>query len=119
LLKETTWGKDAHLVRQQAYRDSGTDVSRMPVTTNAEVWADMIDNAKNENLAETYKRLQTGLVPSNWPICPGWGDMEAWMNEQDIYGKIERGELNAADVAPELEAKANEFRDAWIAKIPQ
>jgi multiple sugar transport system substrate-binding protein len=122
LLKETTWGKDANLIRQQAYRDAGADVSRMPVTTNAEVWQDLIDNARNDNFKQLFQALQSqsdGFVPSNWPVSPGWGDIEAWINEQDIYGKIERHEINPSDVAAELNAKAKELKDAWIANMPQ
>jgi multiple sugar transport system substrate-binding protein len=119
LLKQTTWGEEANLVRQQAYRDAGANVSRMPVTTNRNVWNDLIENAATENLAETYARLQTGLVPSNWPLSPAWGDIEAWIIEQDVYGKIERREINAADIAPELNEKAKELKNAWIANIPQ
>jgi multiple sugar transport system substrate-binding protein len=121
LMKETTWGKDANLIRQKAYRDVGLNLSRFPATANAAVWQDLVDNATNENfkqLLSTLQKQSPGFVPSNWPVAPGWGDVEAWINEQDIYGKIERHEINPNDVTAELTAKANELKDAWIKNMP-
>ena len=48
------------------------------------------------------------IVPSNWPVAPGWGTIEAYYNSNGIDGKILRGELTAADVAAELQAVADQ-----------
>jgi multiple sugar transport system substrate-binding protein len=118
LLKDTCWGIDANLVRQQSYRDTGVSVSRMPVNSSQVLWDDLMDHA-NDNLKETYKRIQAcNFVPSNWTYSPAWGELEAWINEQDIYGRMERREISPADVAPEMHAKARELKDAWLANNP-
>ena len=59
------------------------------------------------------------FVPSNWPVCPGWGEIESYYNSNDIDGKILRGELSAADVAAELEEVANRGRDNYLASIAE
>lgn len=119
LLKWTTWGEEANLIRQQAYRDAGANISRMPVTSNAKVWQDLIDNAQRDDFKNMFTVLRdANLVPSNWPVAPGWGSIEAWMNEQDIYGRIDRREISPADVAAELDQKANELAQEWINNIP-
>jgi multiple sugar transport system substrate-binding protein len=120
LMKMTTWGKEANLVRQKAYRDAGVKASRMPVTQNREVWSDLIDNAPDDNFKALYTRLMNdSMIPSNWPVSPAWGDIERWINEQDIYGRIDRRELNPADVMNELNAKAKELKEEWLANMPR
>lgn len=118
LLKYMTWGKEAMLKRQEATRAANVPVTRLPVTRNAEVWADLIDNAQREDLKAFYARL-TDLIPSPWPVAPGWDAFQTWVNEQDIYGKLDRREIAPADIAAELEKKANEIKDAWLADLPQ
>lgn len=117
LLKWTSWGEDAMLARQQAYRDAGANVSRMPVTSNQKVWDDLINNTDREDLKALYGNL-TDLVPSPWPVSPGWDAIQTWINEQDIYGKIDRREVSPADVMNELNSKANQLKDEFISNIP-
>ena len=118
LAKWMCWGPQAALKRQETYRANNCSVSRMPVVSTPEVWQDLVDHA-DENIKGFYQAILdrgVGFVPSNWPICPGWGDAESYYNSNDIDGKILRGEISAADVAQELETKANECRDEWLAK---
>ena len=117
LLKWTTWGEEAMLSRQQAYRDAGANVSRMPVTGNQAAWDDLISNATRDDLKELYVRLND-LVPSPWPVSPGWDDIQNWINEQDIYGRLDRREIAPADVAAELNTKANELKEEFIQRLP-
>ena len=113
LQKWTSWGADAALIRQKAYREVGAPLSRMPVITNEEVWADIIENAPNEDFKAFYARL-TDIVPSPWSIAPGWGEFFAWAAEEDIWGKLDRRELKPADIAVELNTRINEFKQQYL-----
>ena len=104
-----SWGPKAALCRQATYRSLGYAVSRMPVVSTPEVWQDLVDNA-TDDLKGFYEAILTrgvNFVPSNWPVAPGWSTIEAYYNSNDIDGAILRGELSAADVAPELQAVAD------------
>jgi multiple sugar transport system substrate-binding protein len=121
LAKWMSWGPMAALKRQETYRSLGYPVSRMPVVSTPEVWQDLVDNA-DDTIKGFYEAVLTrgvNFVPSNWPVCPGWGEIEAYYNSNDIDGKILRGELNAADVAAELEEVANRGRDNYLASIAE
>ena len=117
LAKWMAWGPQAALKRQETYRSLGYPVSRMPVVSTEEVWQDLADNAE-ENMKPFYENVGN-IVPSNWPICPGWGEIDSYYNTNDINGKILSGELAAADVAAELEEVANRARDNFLASIGQ
>ncbi len=109
LAKWMSWGPKAALCRQATYRSLGYAVSRMPVVSTPEVWQDLVDNA-TDDLKGFYEAILTrgvNFVPSNWPVAPGWSTIEAYYNSNDIDGAILRGELSAADVAPELQAVAD------------
>ncbi len=112
LAKWMSWGPQAALKRQETYRSLGYSVSRMPVVSTEEVWQDLVDNA-SEAMKPFYENIGN-VVPSNWPICPGWGDIESYYNTNDIDGKILRGELSPSDVAEELETYANNAAKAWL-----
>ena len=112
LAKWMSWGPQAALKRQETYRSLGYSVSRMPVVSTEEVWQDLVDNAKPA-MVPFYANIGN-VVPSNWPICPGWGDIESYYNTNDIDGKILRGELSPSDVAEELETYANNAAKAWL-----
>jgi len=117
LAKWMSWGPQAALKRQETYRALGYAVSRMPVVSTPEVWQDLYDNC-TEDLKPFFEGVLTrgvNFVPSNWPVCPGWSEIESYYNSNDIDGKILRGEIEAADVAEELETVANNARDAWLA----
>lgn len=118
LLKYMTWGEEGTLVRQQATRDAGVPVTRLPVINSEAVWQDLIDNADRDDLKELYARMDN-LVPSPWPVSPGWDMIQTWLNEQDIYGKIDRREISPADVAAEVNAKAEEIKNEWLSNLPQ
>lgn len=110
LSKWMSWGPQAALKRQETYRSLGYPVSRMPVVSTPEVWQDLVDNA-TEDVKPFFEAVLTrgvNFVPSNWPVAPGWGTIEAYYNNNDIDGKILRGELSAADVAAELQAVADQ-----------
>lgn len=112
LAKWMAWGPQAALARQASYRENGFSVSRMPVVSTPEVWADLADNA-NDNIKGFYQNIGN-IVPSNWPIAPGWGEIETYYNTNEIEVKILNGELSAADVAAELEEVANRARDNYL-----
>ena len=121
LAKWMSWGPMAALKRQETYRSLGYPVSRMPVVSTPEVWQDLVDNA-DDTIKGFYEAVLTrgvNFVPSNWPVCSGWGEIEAYYNSNDINGKILRGELSAADVAAELEEVANRGRDNYLASIAE
>ena len=121
LAKWMSWGPMAALKRQETYRSLGYPVSRMPVVSTPEVWQDLVDNA-DDTIKGFYEAVLTrgvNFVPSNWPVCPGWGEIESYYNSNDINGKILRGELSAADVAAELEEVANRARDNYLASIAE
>lgn len=115
LAKWMSWGSMAALKRQETYRATGNAVSRMPVVTTEAVWQDLVDNAA-DNIKGFYENVRS-IIPSSWQVAPGWGQFETWMNENDIYGKIERGELNPADLTEELTTRANQFKDEYIAAL--
>lgn len=112
LAKWMTWAPQAALKRQETYREVGASVSRMPVVSTEEVWQDLADNAA-DNLKGFYENIGN-IVPSNWPVSPGWGEFETYYNGNDILGQILRGEISAADVAGELEEMANQARDNYL-----
>ena len=115
LAKWMSWGPMAALKRQETYRALGYSVSRMPVVSTEAVWKDLADNAP-EKLKGFYGNLGS-IVPSNWPVAPGWGEIETYYNTNDIDGKILRGEVSAADLASELEEVANRARDNFLASL--
>ena len=119
LAKWMSWGPMAALKRQETYRSLGYPVSRMPVVSTPEVWQDLVDNADDsvKGFYEAVLNRGVNFVPSNWPVCPGWSEIEAYYNSNDIDGRILRGELSAADVAEELETVANKARDNYLASI--
>lgn len=121
LAKWMSWGPMAALKRQETYRSLGYPVSRMPVVSTPEVWQDLVDNADDtiKGFYEAVLSRGVNFVPSNWPVCPGWGEIESYYNSNDIDGKILRGELSAADVAAELEEVANRGRDNYLASIAE
>ena len=121
LAKWMSWGPMAALKRQETYRSLGYPVSRMPVVSTPEVWQDLVDNADDtiKGFYEAVLNRGVNFVPSNWPVCPGWGEIETYYNSNDINGKILRGELSAADVADELEQVANRARDNYLASIAE
>ena len=121
LAKWMSWGPMAALKRQETYRSLGYPVSRMPVVSTPEVWQELVDNADDtiKGFYEAVLSRGVNFVPSNWPVCPGWGEIEAYYNSNDINGKILRGELSAADVAAELEEVANRGRDNYLASIAE
>ena len=121
LAKWMSWGPMAALKRQETYRSLGYPVSRMPVVSTPEVWQDLVDHADDsvKGFYEAVLNRGVNFVPSNWPVCPGWGEIEAYYNSNDINGKILRGELSAADVAAELEEVANRGRDNYLASIAE
>ncbi len=121
LAKWMSWGPMAALKRQETYRSLGYPVSRMPVVSTPEVWKDLVDNADDtiKGFYEAVLNRGVNFVPSNWPVCPGWGEIEAYYNSNDIDGKILRGELSAADVAAELEEVANRGRDNYLKSIAE
>jgi ABC-type sugar transport system, periplasmic component len=116
LLKWLTWGEEALLCRQAANREMGLSVSRLPATKNEAAWKDLIDNTAREDLKALYGSL-TDVVPSNWPVAPGWGLIETWINENEIYAKIDSREITPAEIASELNQKANELKDQWLAEL--
>ncbi len=115
LAKWMAWGPMAALKRQETYRSLGYSVSRMPVVSTPEVWQDLVDNA-SDSLKPLYANIGS-IVPSNWPICPGWSEIDIYYNSNDIDGKILRGEISAADVAAELEEVANRARDNYLKSL--
>ncbi len=117
LLKYMTWGEEAMLCRQAATRVAGVPITRLPVTKNEAAWKDLIDNTEREDLKAFYSRL-TNLIPSPWPVSPGWDAIQTWINEQDIYGRLDRREVAPADIAAELNKKANEIKDEWLSNLP-
>ena len=48
---------------------------------------------------------------------PGWSAWWAWTFEQDIWGKLERGEASADDLEKQMENKMNYFYDEAMRKI--
>ncbi len=118
LQKWTSWGKEACENRLAGYKEAGAPVSRLPVITNKEVWKQIIDTAPNEAMKAYYEHL-TDIVPSPWPIAPGWGDFDAWMGDQDMIGQIERREVRPEDVVEELNDKLNEFKEKDVELIKE
>lgn len=119
LQKWTSWGAEAGHYRLEGYKEAGMTVaSRMPVTQNAEVWQEYIDFTNDESLKQTYEVWQkTKIVPLVHSVAPGFGDFDAWMVENDIWGQLDRREVDPADVAAEMTEKANEFRDLYLENI--
>lgn len=119
LQKWMTWGKEADLNRLEGYKEAGLTVSsRMPVISNQEVW-DAVDNfTARDDIKETYKRL-TNIVPSVSSVAPGWNDFNTWADENGIWAQLDNREVTPAEMADTLTQKANEFRDAWLANLPQ
>lgn len=114
LQKWTSWGKEATLNRLAGYAEAEAPISRLPVSTNEEIWAAVIEQAP-DHMKPFYEHLGTvNVVPSPWPIAPGWGEFEAWMGEQDLIGQVERRELRPEDIVEELNAKANEIKQEWL-----
>ncbi len=119
LSKWMSWGPQAALKRQETYRSLGYAVSRMPVVSTPEVWQDLLDNAADDMKPFFEGVLTRGVdfVPSNWQFAPGWSTIETYYNNNDIDGKIVRGELSAADVAAELQAVADQAVIDELAKL--
>lgn len=119
LQKWTSWGEEACLNRLEGYKQAGvTMVSRMPVINNQKVWDAVSDFTDREDIKEVYKRL-TNIVPTVGSVAPGWSQFDTWANENGIWTQLDNREVTPAEMADTLTEKANEFRDEWLASIPQ
>lgn len=116
LQKWTSWGKEACLNRYAAYKEAGLEaISRMPVITNQEVW-DVVDNfTDREDFRAVYDHL-TDVVPTCGSVAPGWSQFDTWCNENEIWAQLDNREITPAEIAAEMEQKANEFRDEWLSQ---
>lgn len=118
LQKYMTWGPEAAMQLAPGYQKADAKVSRLPVITYQEAWDSINEYTDREDLKEIYSHL-TDVVPSNWQTAPGWAEFDAWMAENDINGQLDRREITPAEIAPELEKKANELAAEWIANMPE
>ena len=119
LQKWVTWGREACLNRMEGYQEAGVPVvSRMPVINNEEVWKAVSDYTDRKDIIETYKRL-VDIVPNPGSVAPGWNEFNIWTDENTIWGKLDNREITPAEIADTLTEKANEFKEQWIANLPQ
>ncbi len=119
LQKWITWGKEAALNRMEGYKEAGVPVvSRMPVINNAEVWEAVNSYTDREDIKAVYAGL-TDVVPTVASVAPGWGLFENWANENGIWAQLDNREVTPAEMADTLTQKANEFKDQWLASIPE
>jgi len=118
LQKWTSWGKEACLNRYEGYADAGlTVVSRMPVITDPEVWDVVKAFTDREDIKAVYDGL-TDVVPTVGSVAPGYSEFDAWMTENGIWEQLDTREIAPADIAAELTEKANQFKDEWLANMP-
>ncbi|MDF2540374.1 MAG: hypothetical protein K0S47_92 [Herbinix sp.] len=118
LQKWVTWGKQACLNRMEGYKAAGVPVvSRMPVINNQEVWDVVNGYTDREDIKEVYARL-TDVVPTVASVAPGWSLFDTWMNENGVWAQLDNREVTPAEMADTLTQKANEFKDQWLANLP-
>lgn len=126
LQKWMMWGKDACLNRFEGYKEAGVVViSRMPVITNEEVWttassyADEVNPSRdNSDIKALYEHLRSvNILPTPWSTAPGYPDFEQWLNENDIWGQLDRYEITPAEIADEMTQTANKCKDDWLARV--
>ena len=119
LQKWTSWGVEACLNRLEGYKEAGVPiVSRMPVINNEKVWEAVSAYTDREDIKELYARLDN-IVPTVGSVAPGWGQFDTWMNENGIWAQLDEREVTPAEMADMLTEKANEFKDEWLANMPQ
>lgn len=126
LQKWMMWGKEACLNRFEGYKEAGVAViSRMPVITNEEVWAaaasyadEVNPNRDNSDIKALYDHLRSvSIIPAPWSSTPGYPEFERWLNENDIWGQLDRYEITPAEIADEMTQTANRFKDEWFARV--
>ena len=126
LQKWMMWGKEACLNRFDGYKEAGVAViSRMPVISNEEVWAaagsyadEVNPNRDNSDIKALYEHLRSvNILPAPWSSTPGYPEFEQWLNENDIWGQLNRYEVTPAEMADELTQTANKFKDDWFARV--
>jgi multiple sugar transport system substrate-binding protein len=119
LQKWTSWGEEACLNRLEGYKEAGVSiVSRMPVINNTKVWDAVSSYTDREDIKAVYAKL-TDIVPTVGSVAPGWGQFDTWMNENGIWAQLDEREITPAEIADTLTEKANEFKDEWLANMPQ
>lgn len=119
LQKWTSWSEEACLNRMEGYKEAGvTVVSRMPVIDNEKVWDAVSSYTDREDIKELYLRLDN-IVPTVGSVAPGWGQFDTWMNENGIWAQLDERVVTPAEMADTLTQKANEFKDQWLANMPQ
>lgn len=119
LQKWTSWGKEACMNRYEAYKEAGLEaVSRMPVISNTEVWDVLKGFTDREDFHAVYDHL-TDIVPTCSSVAPGWAQFDTWCEENEIWAQLDNREITPAEIAAEMEQKANEFRDEWLSQYAQ
>lgn len=116
LMKWMTWGEDGWLKRLEFQKELGQDISKLPVAGYDSVWSQIEEQLKLDGFKAIIKLIDQA-VPNFDKVLPGWNEFNGWANEQKIFERLNKGELSPADVAKELEDKANEFVSEAMAKL--
>ena len=108
LLKYMNFGQDGWMRKIDYYKSKGTKPTALPIANDSTVW-----NALNKELTpgEDYAALYNSLsesVPEEQMWLPGYNDWYNWTWEQDIWNRVNNGELKAEDIAPVMAKKLQE-----------
>jgi len=116
LLKYMTFGSEGWKARKEYYSFKHSSPAALPIADDAEIWDIVKALTPGEDYAAVYNAL-ANASPDSGKWIPGFGAFWAWTWEQDIWGKLERGESKPADVAPQLSKKLKGFYDADMSTI--
>ncbi|MBP3305528.1 MAG: carbohydrate ABC transporter substrate-binding protein [Oscillospiraceae bacterium] len=117
LLKFMTFGAEGWEVKCDWSIFMNQELGSLPTTTDPAVW-DMVKEAcPGDDFAALFDRLQYDAAPELYKCMPGYNAWWGWTFEQDIWGKLERGEVSADDLEIQMETKMKEFYDAAMQRI--
>lgn len=117
LLKFMTFGAEGWEVKCDWYSFMNMDMGMLPTTTDAAVWDKVKQTCPGDDFAALFDKLAESASPELIKCMPGWSAWWAWTFEQDIWGKLERGEASADDLEKQMENKMNYFYDEAMRKI--
>lgn len=116
LLKFMTFGSDGWMARKEYYEFNHKIPTSLPVANDEEVWSMIKTLTPGEDWAAVYDSMPAG-VPDVGKWLPGYGAFWSWTFEQDVWGKLYRGETKPEDVAKSLETKLKTLYDEYMVKI--
>lgn len=116
LLKFMTFGAEGWKARRDFYNFNHSRPSDLPLADDSEVWDVVREFTPGEDYAAVYESLSRA-VPDIQKWLPGYGAWWSWSWEEDIWGKLQRGEAKPEDLSAQMGRKLKSCYDEAMTKI--